>query len=141
MSGPYDRWPTNSGFDRFYGFIGGETNQWDPTIFDGVTRVPKKDDPVYHFTSDMTNEAIEWMEFQQGSQGSDVRRCKMKKTNFTGKASKWAAVGCVLAFTAVVAPAVKDVSAASKMADKPNVVLMLADNVGWVISAHTAVVR
>lgn len=65
VSGPFFRWPTNSGFDKFYGFIGGETNQWEPVIFDGVTRVPKKDDPDYHFTTDMTNEAIEWVKFQQ----------------------------------------------------------------------------
>ena len=65
VSGPYFRWPTHSGFDKFYGFIGGETNQWDPTIFDGVTKVQKKDDPDYHFTTDMTNEAIKWMKFQQ----------------------------------------------------------------------------
>ena len=36
VSGPYDRWPTGSGFDKFYGFIGGETNQWAPAIYDGV---------------------------------------------------------------------------------------------------------
>lgn len=65
VSGPYFRWPTHSGFDRFYGFIGGETNQWDPVIFDGVTKVSKKDDPDYHFTTDMTDEAIEWVKFQQ----------------------------------------------------------------------------
>jgi len=65
VSGPYVRWPTNSGFDKFYGFIGGETNQWDPVIFDGVTQVAKKDDPDYHFTTDMTNEAIDWVKFQQ----------------------------------------------------------------------------
>ncbi len=65
VSGPYFRWPTNSGFDKFYGFIGGETNQWDPVIFDGVTKVAKKDDPDYHFTTDMTDEAIEWIKFQQ----------------------------------------------------------------------------
>ncbi|WP_282124358.1 arylsulfatase [Algibacter mikhailovii] len=65
VSGPFTRWPTNSGFDKFYGFIGGETNQWDPVIFDGVTKVSKKDDPDYHFTTDMTNEAIEWVKFQQ----------------------------------------------------------------------------
>jgi arylsulfatase A-like enzyme len=65
VSGPYTRWPTNSGFDKFYGFIGGETNQWDPVIFDGVTKVAKKDDPDYHFTTDMTNEAVEWIKFQQ----------------------------------------------------------------------------
>lgn len=65
VSGPYFRWPTNSGFDKFFGFIGGETNMWDPVIFDGVTKVSKKDNPDYHFTSDMTNEAISWVKFQQ----------------------------------------------------------------------------
>ena len=65
VSGPFFRWPTNSGFDKFYGFIGGETNQWDPVIFDGVTKVEKKDNDDYHFTTDMTDEAIEWVKFQQ----------------------------------------------------------------------------
>ncbi len=45
VSGPYDRWPTGSGFDKFYGFIGGETNQWAPAIYDGVTRVEHKQTP------------------------------------------------------------------------------------------------
>ena len=65
VSGPFFRWPTNSGFDKFYGFLGGETNQWDPVIFDGVTKVEKKDDEDYHFTTDMTDEAINWVKFQQ----------------------------------------------------------------------------
>jgi arylsulfatase len=65
VSGPYDRWPTHSGFDKFYGFIGGETNQWAPLIYDGVTRVELPDDPNYHFTIDMTNQAIAWVRFQQ----------------------------------------------------------------------------
>lgn len=65
VSGPFFRWPTNSGFDKFYGFIGGETNQWEPVIFDGVTRVPKKETKDYHFTADMTDEAIEWVKFQK----------------------------------------------------------------------------
>lgn len=65
VSGPYDRWPTHQGFDKFYGFIGGETDQWYPLIYDGVTRVtpPKSDD--YHFTVDMTNQAIGWVRAQQ----------------------------------------------------------------------------
>ncbi len=65
VSGPFFRWPSNSGFDKFYGFIGGETNLWDPVIFDGVTKVHKKDTPNYHFTTDMTDEAIKWVKFQQ----------------------------------------------------------------------------
>ncbi|MBO9572215.1 MAG: arylsulfatase, partial [Chitinophagaceae bacterium] len=65
VSGPYDRWPTHSGFDKFYGFIGGETNQWAPGIFDGTTRVEHKHDPNYHFTVDMTDQAINWINAQQ----------------------------------------------------------------------------
>jgi arylsulfatase len=65
VSGPFDRWPTRSGFDRFYGFIGGETNQWAPAVYDGVTRVEVPPDPSYHFTTDMTNQAITWVRFQQ----------------------------------------------------------------------------
>jgi arylsulfatase len=65
VSGPYDRWPTGSGFDKFYGFIGGETNQWAPAIFDGVTRVEQPNIPNYHFTTDMTTKAINWVSAQQ----------------------------------------------------------------------------
>ena len=64
VSGPYDRWPTHSGFDRFYGFIGGETNQWAPAIFDGTVRVEHEQSPDYHFTVDMTNQALGWMQAQ-----------------------------------------------------------------------------
>jgi arylsulfatase A-like enzyme len=64
VSGPYDRWPTGSGFDKFYGFIGGETNQWSPAIYDGVTRVEHEASPTYHFTTDMTTKAIEWASAQ-----------------------------------------------------------------------------
>lgn len=66
VSGPYDRWPTGSGFDKFYGFIGGETNQWHPMVYDGTTRVyPNVEDPNYHFTNDMTDQALAWMNTQQ----------------------------------------------------------------------------
>ncbi|MBI3466901.1 MAG: arylsulfatase [Planctomycetes bacterium] len=65
VSGPFDRWPTRSGFDKFYGFIGGETNQWSPAVYDGVARVELPHDPHYHFTTDMTNQAIAWVRFQQ----------------------------------------------------------------------------
>lgn len=64
-SGPYDRWPTHSGFDKFYGFIGGETNQWAPAIFDGTTRVEHEKSEDYHFTTDMTNQAMNWVQAQQ----------------------------------------------------------------------------
>jgi len=60
--GPFDRWPTRSGFDKFYGFLGGETNQWAPLIYDGTTRVEPPDDPDYHFMADMTDQAITWVQ-------------------------------------------------------------------------------
>ncbi len=65
VSGPFDRWPTHQGFDKFYGFIGGETDQWYPLVYDGVTKVapPKLDN--YHFTTDMTNQAVQWVKAQQ----------------------------------------------------------------------------
>ncbi|MGZ8219824.1 arylsulfatase [Methylomagnum sp.] len=65
VSGPFDRWPTHSGFDKFYGFIGGETNQWSPYLFDGTAKVEPPRDPNYHFTTDMTNQAIAWVRLQQ----------------------------------------------------------------------------
>lgn len=65
VSGPYDRWPTGSGFDKFYGFIGGETNQWAPAIYDGTVRVEHAIRPDYHFTVDMTDQAINWVNAQQ----------------------------------------------------------------------------
>ena len=65
VSGPFDRWPTGSGFEKFYGFIGGETNQFAPVIHDGTTPVEVPDDPDYHFTTDMTDQAIKWARAQQ----------------------------------------------------------------------------
>ncbi len=64
-SGPTDRWPTRSGFDKFYGFFGGETDQWSPTIYDGMTRVETPHYPGYNFMTDMTDKAISWMKFQK----------------------------------------------------------------------------
>ncbi len=59
--GPFDRWPTRSGFDKFYGFITGETNQWAPSIYDGTVRVEPPRNPDYHFMADMADQAINWM--------------------------------------------------------------------------------
>lgn len=67
-NGPQDRWPTRSGFEKFYGFLGGETNQWAPLIYDGVTMIETPEDPNYHFTTDMTNQAISWVRQQQALQ-------------------------------------------------------------------------
>jgi arylsulfatase A-like enzyme len=61
-SGPTDRWPTRAGFDKFYGFIGGEANQWAPTIYDGLNQIETPKDPHYHLIPDMTKQAIGWMD-------------------------------------------------------------------------------
>jgi arylsulfatase A-like enzyme len=65
ISGPLDRWPTQQGFDKFYGFLGGETNQWAPYLYDGVAPVKLPEDPDYHFMTDMTDQAIKWIDFQK----------------------------------------------------------------------------
>ena len=65
VSGPYDRWPTHQGFDAFYGFIGGETNQWAPFLYDGVAQVELPKDPKYHFLVDMTDKTVAWMKYQK----------------------------------------------------------------------------
>lgn len=65
VSGPFNRWPTRQGFDKFYGFLGGETNQWAPFIYDGISPVDLPEDPEYHFMEDMTDQATAWMKYQK----------------------------------------------------------------------------
>ena len=67
VSGPLDRWPTGplGGFDKFYGFLGGETNQWAPYIYDGTHPVELPEDPDYHFLEDMTDQAVAWIKYQK----------------------------------------------------------------------------
>jgi arylsulfatase len=65
VSGPFDRWPLRQGFDKFYGFFGGETNQWAPFVYDGTHVVELPEDPNYHFMNDMTNQAVAWMKYQK----------------------------------------------------------------------------
>ena len=59
VSGPFDRWPTRQGFDKFYGFIGGETDQWAPLIYDGVTKVNPPKIPTKVFTDE--KKALKWL--------------------------------------------------------------------------------
>jgi arylsulfatase A-like enzyme len=65
--GPFRQWPTGSGFEYFYGFIGGETNQYYPAIYEGTTPVEPQKTPAegYHFTEDMTDKAIAWIHQQK----------------------------------------------------------------------------
>ena len=66
--GPFDGWPSGGGgFEHFYGFIGGETNQYAPAIYDGTVPVEPDQTPEegYHFTEDMTDRAIDWIRQQK----------------------------------------------------------------------------
>ena len=65
--GPFRQWPTGSGFEHFYGFIGGETNQYYPAIYNDTVPVEPDRTPEegYHFTADMTDHAIEWVRQQK----------------------------------------------------------------------------
>src|SRR3954454_14951897 len=66
--GPFDAWPTGGGgFEYFYGFIGGEANQWYPTLYEGTTPVEPRGTPEegYHFMADMTDKAMAWVSQQK----------------------------------------------------------------------------
>jgi len=65
--GPFRQWPTGSGFERFYGFIGGETNQYCPSIYQDTVPIEPSGGPEdgYHVTEDMTDHSIEWTRQQQ----------------------------------------------------------------------------
>jgi len=66
--GPFDRWPAGGGgFEYFYGFIGGEANQWEPALYEGVTPIepPKTAEEGYHLTEDLADHAINWVRQQK----------------------------------------------------------------------------
>ena len=59
--GPFDRYPTGLGFDYFYGFLAGETSQYEPALFENTNPIEAPHDPKYHLTEDMAEKAIQWM--------------------------------------------------------------------------------
>ena len=66
--GPFDAWPTGGGgFEYFYGFLGGETNQYYPALYEGTTAIEPDKTPEegYHFGEDMTDKAIQWVRQQK----------------------------------------------------------------------------
>jgi len=70
QAGPFDLWPTGLGFEYFYGFIGGDTDQWHPAIFDGTKPVEASNNPKYHLDADLADHAIAWIR-QQNSLAPD----------------------------------------------------------------------
>lgn len=66
--GPFDAWPTGGGgFEHFYGFIGGENNQYYPALYDGISPVEAEKTPEdgYHLTEDLADRAIDWIRTQK----------------------------------------------------------------------------
>jgi len=62
LAGPFDQWPVGMGFEYFYGFMGGETDQWKPYLFRNTTQIfPWLDKPGYNLITDMADEAITYM--------------------------------------------------------------------------------
>jgi arylsulfatase A-like enzyme len=67
-AGPFDRWPTGMGFDRFYGIIGAEASHWEPAVYDQTTPIePHLGRDDYHLTEDLADKAIEWIQRQHVS--------------------------------------------------------------------------
>jgi len=60
--GPFDLWPTGLGFEKFYGFMAGDASQWEPLVWNNTTPLtPHAGREDYHFTTDMTDQAIAWL--------------------------------------------------------------------------------
>ncbi len=67
-AGPFEQWPTARGFEHFYGFVAGDTNQWNPALFDGITPVDGRGRPDnYILDRDLIDNAIAWLHNQQGA--------------------------------------------------------------------------
>src|SRR5215510_1241213 len=65
--GPYRQWPVGMGFEYFYGFLGGETNQWYPALYEGITPVEPDKTPEegYYFNDDLSTKAVKWIRQQK----------------------------------------------------------------------------
>jgi arylsulfatase A-like enzyme len=65
QAGPFDRWPTGLGFEKFYGFIGGDMNQWRPILFDNTTPIePYVGKPDYNLDYDLADQSIKYIQTQ-----------------------------------------------------------------------------
>jgi arylsulfatase len=66
-AGPFDRWPTGEGFEKFYGFICAEMNHWYPVLFDGTTPMEpaRRPEDGYHLSEDLVDQAIGWIRDQK----------------------------------------------------------------------------
>jgi arylsulfatase len=65
QAGPFDLWPTGLGFEYFYGFIGGDTDQWHPALYEGTKPIEAPNSPKYHLDADLADHAVAWIRQQQ----------------------------------------------------------------------------
>lgn len=67
VTGPFEHWPTGMGFERFYGFLAGETDQWYPSLVENTTPVnqPRQPEEGYHLTTDLADQAIQYIRRQK----------------------------------------------------------------------------
>src|SRR5262249_53073243 len=62
LIGPFDQWPVGQGFDYFYGFLGGDMDQWNPTLYENTTLIfPSQGHPGYNLNIDLADKAISWL--------------------------------------------------------------------------------
>jgi len=67
-AGPFDRWPTGMGFERFYGILGAEASHWEPPVYDQTTPIePHLNRQGYHLTEDLADQAIDWIQRQKAA--------------------------------------------------------------------------
>jgi arylsulfatase A-like enzyme len=63
--GPFDRWPTGHGFDYFYGFLAGETSQWEPRLVENTNQIEPPHSEKYHLSEDLAQHGIDWLRHHQ----------------------------------------------------------------------------
>ena len=65
LTGPFDQWPTGLGFEKFYGNVIGESDQYSPVAHDNTTLAPPSKDPNYYYQTDLADRAIQWIKAQK----------------------------------------------------------------------------
>ena len=92
--GPFTYWPTGYGFDYFYGFLAGETSQWEPRLVENTTAIEPPHDEKYHLTEDMADQAITWLKkhraFSPGQAVLHVLGARRAFTARTTSPQQWA---------------------------------------------------
>ena len=93
QAGPFDQWPVGMGFEYFYGFVGGDTSQWQPNLFRNTTAIyPFQGNPGWNLTTAMADEAIQYMKQTQGDRPWQAVLCLLRTGRRTLAASSHAGV-------------------------------------------------